>query len=86
MNDRSLLAFHRLAIAACGVRCPACCAPQSHGCPSNPVTSGCSSAKSEIRCSIGNAPTTPTLASLPSPAYSPSSSEPMRSGPLLCTR
>ena len=86
MNDRSLFAFHRLAMAARGVRWPDWCSAQFHGCRSNVVTSGCSSANSSMRFAIGNAPITPTLASFPSPEYRPSSSDPMRSSPLLCTR
>ena len=80
------LAFHRLAMAACGVRCPVSCDAQSHGCPSKLVTSGCSSANSSTRWDIGNAPTDADAGQATVAAYSPSSSEPMRSGPLLCTR
>ncbi len=86
MNDRSLLAFHRLNMAARGVRWAGCCSAQFHGCWSNVVTSGWSSVNSSIRFSIGNAPITPTLASLPSSRYRPSSRDPIRSTPLLCTR
>ena len=86
MNDRSLSAFHRLAMAARGVRSPAWCCAQFHGCASKVVTSGCSSVNSSLRRSIPNAPITPTLASFPSSLYSPSSRDPMRSAPLLWTR
>ena len=86
MNDRSLSAFHRLAMAARGVRWPDWCSAQFHGCWSKVVTSGCSSVNSSMRRSIGNAPITPTLASFPSSLYRPSSSDPMRSSPLLWTR
>jgi hypothetical protein len=64
--------FHRLYSELRGVRTPpppsgpgAICAAQFHGCPSNVVTSGSSSARSSRRTAIGNAPITPTLASSP---------------------
>src|SRR5512132_3170522 len=56
------------------------------GWPSKVVTSGWSSANSSRRRSIGKAPITPAMASSPSWVYSPSSSEPTRSVPRLCSR
>ena len=84
-NDRSLPTFHRLYWELRGVRVSASLA-QFHGCPSNVVTSGSSSARSDRRTDIGSAPTTPTLASSPESRYSPSSSEPTASSPVLCGR
>ena len=63
-----------------------CQAPQSQGCPSKPVTSGWSSANSSRRRSIGKAPITPAMASSPASVYSPTSSDPTRSGPRLWRR
>ena len=59
---------------------------QFQGCPSNVVTRGCMSVKSCRRCSMGNAPTTPTLASRSLSRYRPSRSEPMASSLDLCVR
>jgi len=49
MNDRSLSAFHRLAMAARGVRWPASCSAQFHGCASKVVTSGAARRNSSLR-------------------------------------
>ena len=85
-NDRSLPTFQRLYWELRGVRVPASSCAQFHGCPSNVVTSGSSSALSSRRTAIGSAPTTPTLASSPESRYRPSSSDPMASSPVLCGR
>jgi hypothetical protein len=78
--------FHRLYWELRGVRVPSSCLAQFHGCPSNVVTRGSSSARSSRRTPIGSAPTTPTLASSPVSRYSPSSSDPTASSPVLCGR
>src|SRR5262249_50646959 len=85
-NERSLPAFQRLISFLRGVRSPSICFAQSHGWPSNVVTSDCSSVNNFLRVAIGKAPTTPTEASEPRSSNSPSSSEPIASGPDLCTR
>ena len=83
VNTRLLAAFHR-DLSEPRHSCAAC--DQSQGCPANVVTSGCSSANSRRRSASGNAPTMPTEASPPSAPYRPSSSEPIASGPLACSR
>jgi hypothetical protein len=86
MNDRSLPTFHRLYSELRGVRTPSAGAAQFHGCPSNVVTKGSSSARKARRSAIGNAPITPTLASSPEFRYRPRSSDPIASPPVLCGR